>query len=235
MIEFKNKANALNKEFMERLNTREREVITDGVMMPELYFKNGLRLAWMLKEPYDSKNGIGGGWSMFDMFPEEKDLYEEQFKRTHKVTWQPIIYISFSIFNNFQKWSEMKWISEDHSMCDIVRQVAFINSQKLPSKGVTRTDYTDLEESLKLTSDLLEKQINLCNPNVFIFANTVGLYTNILGYKLEEFVNEKSVSYLFKDGKLFINAYHPGQRKIKREDYVNDIVSIVEKFSDKLK
>lgn len=232
---FKKENEKLNIEISRCLDTKDREVITDGVMNPELYFKNNIRLAWMMKESYDSENGTGGGWSLFDMFPENKDLYEYTFKSPHKTTWQPIIYISYSVFNNFKKWSELDWISENHGMCEIVRQIAIINSQKLPSNGVTKTNFSDLEESVQNISDLLERQIILLKPNVFIFANTVNLYQKILDYSLDEFTKINNISYLFKGGNLFINTYHPAQRTISREVYVNDVISIIEKFNDQIK
>ena len=133
----------------------------------------------MLKEPYDGDDGTGGGWSYFELF-KGNDLYLEQFNRAHKTTWHPIIYISYSVNNNFIKWANMDYIRDDYKMCNIVRDVAFINSQKLPSKNVTRTDFADLYESLGKYSDLIEEQIRLLNPNVFIFANTFDLYKDLL-------------------------------------------------------
>jgi hypothetical protein len=233
-IDFSEQVEILNNEFKNRLNTDQRETITDGVMNPELYFANNIRLACMLKESYDSEDGTGGGWSLFDMFPEGQDLYEHTFKSPHKTTWQPIIYTSFGIFNNFKKWNELDWLSDDHSMCDIVRQIAIINSQKLPSKGVTSTDFKDLEESINNISDLVQKQIELLSPNVFIFGSTVSLYQSLFNFSLEDFERYNTVRYLLRDGKLYLDVYHPSQRSIKREDYVNDIISIVERFADKL-
>jgi len=188
-----------------------------------------------LKEPYDSEGGTGGGWSYFDMFPEGQNLYKVQFNRGHKTTWHPMIYISYAIFNNFQKWEEMEYIRDKNEMCDIVRQIAFINSQKLPSKGVTNTDFGDLWESIAKNSDLLKKQINLLNPNVFIFGNTIGLYKDILEIDLNKLKNFGSCKYFIKNEKLFISAYHPSQKTITRDKYVNDIISLIEKwFNNKL-
>jgi hypothetical protein len=227
--EFEQERTILNQLMEERMNEPEndRYIIYDGVMKPDLYFNNKIRLAWMLKEPYDEEDGSGGGWNYFDMFPEGQNLYEVQFKRGHKTTWHPMIYISYSIFNNFQKWEEMEYIRDKNEMCDVVRQVAFINSQKLPSKGFTNTNFEHLWESIAKNSDLLKKQIELLNPNVFIFGNTIGLYKSILNLNLGKLQNFGSCEYIILEDKLFISAYHPSQRKITRETYVNDIVNCV--------
>jgi hypothetical protein len=235
--EFKNQSELLNAEMEARMNEplNERFIITDGVMKPDVYFSKPIRLAWMLKEPYDEEDGTGGGWSYFDMFPEGKDLYVEQFHRGHKVTWHPIIYISHSIHNNFPKWEEMEYIRDNHSMCDVVRHVAFINSQKLPSKGQTTTNFDDLWESISKHADLLKRQIDLLNPNVFIFGNTIGLYQKITGLDFSNFENHGTCRFIEQDGKLYISAYHPSQRSVSRSNYVNDIISVIEIWSSNLK
>ncbi|MBU3658945.1 MAG: hypothetical protein FGM14_03675 [Flavobacteriales bacterium] len=224
---------ALNKEMEARMNEPENQrfIIDDGVMKPDVYFSKSIRLAWMLKEPYDSEDGTGGGWSYFDMFPEGKDLYLEQFRHGHKSTWHPMIYISYSIHNNFPKWEDMKYIREDHSMCDVVRHVAFINAQKLPSKGFTNTDFEDLWESIEKHSDLLKKQIDLLNPSVFIFGNTIGLYKKIFDLDFSKFQTHGSSKFIEKDGRLYISAYHPSQRIVTRDAYINDIIEIVSRWS----
>lgn len=228
--EFKLKTEALYLEMENRMNEADRYVICDGVMKPEIYFSNPIRLAWILKEPYDSEDGTGGGWYYFDMFPEGKNLYEVQFNGGHKTTWHPMIYISYSIFNNFQKWEDMPYLRDKNEMCDIVRQVAFINTQKLPSKGYTNTNYQDLETAISKYSDLLISQIELLNPNVLIFGNTIELYNELLNLNTKNLKNAGSCNYIIQDDKLYIAAYHPSQRNIKRHDYVNDIITVVEKW-----
>lgn len=225
----------LIKEMEIRMDKPEenRAIIPDGVMISNLYFKNNIRLAWFLKEPYDEPDGTGGGWSYFDMF-KKKNLYLEEFKKNHKTTWHPIIYISYSIFNNFPKWSDMDYIRESHEMCEIVKQVAFINSQKLPSKSVTKSYFNELNESIKLYSDLLIRQIDLLNPNVLIFGNTFNIFSKIININESDLVTFNSIKYVIKKGNLYISAYHPAQRQVKRENYINDIITIVENWEKEL-
>jgi hypothetical protein len=236
--EFNKENEALYSLMKERIDEPEnhREIIYDGVMKPDLYFENKIRLAWMLKEPYDELNGVGGGWRYHEMFPEDKDLYLHTFRLGHRSTWHPIIYISYGIFNEFMKYDDMSWLRDKHEMCDIVRQVAFINSQKLPSKGLTNTNYHDLKEALVKYSDLLLKQIELINPNVFIFANTIDLYKDLLNLDLTKLKSMDTCQYIQIDDKLYISAYHPSQKNkgLTRDKYVNDIIGVVEEFSRRL-
>lgn len=220
-------------EMNERMNEPEndREIIEDGVMYPEKYFDNKIRLAWMLKEPYDEADGTGGGWVYHDMF-KQSDLYGK-FKGGHRSTWHPIIYITYSIQNGFPLWSELPYIRDKHEMCDVVRETAFINIQKLPAKGVTRTNHEDLWVAMKKYSDLLLRQIDLLNPNVLIFANTLNVYRSLPKYQDIELHKHGSANFFEKDGKLYIDAYHPAQRAVKGHVYGDDLITIVKNWSEK--
>ncbi len=119
-------------------------------------------------------------------------------------------------------------------MCDVVRNTVFINCQKLPSKVVTRTNFTDLHESISKNSDLLLRQVQLLNPNVLIFANTFHLYRPILGLTEQTPIRKGTVDYIVNNEKLYIDAYHPSQRTIKRKDYINDIVELIQLWQNNL-
>lgn len=200
-----------------------REIIDDGVLNIDKYFANDFRIAWMLKEPYDEG---GGGWCYMDMFKGE-DLYESQFKFGHRTTWHPIIYTSHSIHNGFPKWEEIEYIRDDHDLANIVKEVAFINAQKLPSKNGTRTNMEDIVDSVKKHGNLLIRQKELLNPNILIFANTFEIYRNLLGLESKELNRNGSCEYLIDCDKLYISAYHPAQTQISTSIYVNDIVEVV--------
>jgi hypothetical protein len=217
----------LNQEMKFRMNcsNSNRKVITDGVVNFEKFSKSKFRISWMLKEPYDNYDGTGGDWDYSELFPLDKDLYNT-FK-LNKPTFHPIIYTTYSILNDFVKYEDMSWISEKHDMCDVLREVAIINCQKLPSKGATITDFSDLHESVRNNGDLLQKQITLIDSDVLIFGNTFELYRELLDLENETLINNGSSDYLIKNNRLYISSYHPSQRKIARENYVNDIVNCV--------
>lgn len=225
-------------QLMEEIATRmnddenERQIICDGVHSPELYFANPMRIAWMLKEPYDDEDGKGGGRSLLKMFDHE-DQYAK-FSEGHRTTWHPIIYVTYALKNGFLKYDDMKYIRDDHSMIEVLKSTAFINAQKLPSKNVTKTNFNDLHESLEKYHDLLIRQINLIDPNVLIFANTFNVYRNYLGLQEITPIQHGTINYLFHEGKLYIDAYHPAQRTVKGFRYTDDIVAVVEMFYDQL-
>ena len=229
--DFDAKYKTLVDEMYIRINDPERgrEVIADGVHSADKYFHQDIRLVWMLKEPYDEG---GGGWNYWEMFDGD-DLYESQFKKGHKTTWHPIIYTSHGILNGFKKWEEIDFIRNNHDLAKIVREVAFINAQKLPSLGGTRTNMEDIRVSIKKYGDILLRQIELLNPNVFIFANTFNSYIPLLNLNEAELIHHGSCSYVAKEGKLYINAYHPAQTQVGGNVYTNDIVEVVKNWFNK--
>lgn len=217
----------LNQEMKRRMNcsNSNRQIITDGIVNFEKYSKSNFKISWMLKEPYDNYDGTGGGWDYSELFPLDKDLYDT-FK-LNKPTFHPIIYASYAILNDFMMCSDMDWISDNHEMCNILYEIAFMNCQKLPAKGATITDFSDLYKSIKKNGDLLQKQIQLIDSEILIFGNTFELYKEILDLKDEKLINNGSSDYLIKNNQIYISSYHPSQRKIARETYVNDIVNCV--------
>lgn len=199
----------------------EREVISDGIMQPNEYFSKDIRLAWILKEAYDEEDGTGGGWSYFDLYEKEGfDLSKSQ-------TFKPIIQTSYGIHNNFIKYEEIEEI--DFEMTQIIKNVAIINTQKLPAKNYSKTLDRDLHESINKYSDLLERQLESINPNVVIFGGTFKFYKDLLKFEDSEIV-KGNVWYVARENKLYIIAYHPAQTQVSKKDYVDDIVSIVEKW-----
>lgn len=227
VVNFKVAHKQLMSEMQLRMNdeANDRIIIEDGVHSPEKYFADDIRISWMLKEPYDDNNGTGGGWALYDMFDEENQY--KKFSGPHRATWHPITYVSYGIKNNFLKWDDMDYIRDNHQMLEVLKELAVMNVQKLPSLNLTITAMDHLHESMNKHNDLLLRQLELLNPNVLIFANTFHVYRSYL--KLQNIKLEKhgSINYLINDNRLYIDAYHPSQRTVKRVNYVNDIIEVV--------
>jgi hypothetical protein len=213
--------------FMSKMKQRidepenDRYIISDGIMQPDEYFKKEIRLAWVLKEAYDEEDGTGGGWSYFDLYD------KVDFNISKNQTFKQIIKTSYSIHNEFIKYENIGEI--DFEMKQIIKNIAIINTQKLPAKNYSKTLPKDLQESINKYSDLLETQLDLINPNVIIFGGTFQYYKDLLKIEDSEIV-KGNVWYISKEDKLYIIAYHPAQTQNSKKDYMNDIVSVVEKW-----
>lgn len=205
--------------------------IVDGIVNIEKYLQSKFKILWILKEPYDDvENDLpsGGGWHYANDFLAPDGFYQRIGQS--RGTWHPIIYTTYGILNNFLPYNSMDYIRDDESMAEIVRNIAFINVQKLP--GFTRTyDYDRIWSAYQKHRDILLKQIETYNPDIVIGGYTLQLFLDDLGIK-DSLKNNGSVDYAIKNSKLFIHAYHPAQTQVTRDKYVDDIINTTKLWAD---
>jgi hypothetical protein len=81
---------------------------------------------------------------------------------------------------------------------------------------------------------VLLRQLKQYDPQIIIFGSTFQHFQNDLGIKDEELTNyykdKKKPRYIVKNGKLYVDAYHPAARELTmtEADYVQSIIDIVE-------
>lgn len=215
-----------------KLATEDKEPIGDGIINYEQYLKSNLKILWLLKEPYDTENDGKGGWSMADLLG-EADVYEKFFnqkKTRSKKTWYPIIYTSFGILNNYKCYDDIEFIDKDPTMVSVLKQIAFININKLASTSTTNMN--KLRKLFQRNSEILKRQIDLYNPDIIIGCKTLDIYFNLLELGNAELQKSQAgTKYYVKNNKLYIDAYHPGQIGITRykdanENYIDDLITI---------
>ncbi len=203
--------------------------IYDGALDLEYYLNCPLKILWLMKEPYDDEGGKGGGWSFSIAIKEDEDFKYRLVKGSARATWQPVVYTSFGILNNFMNFEDMNYIRDNHEMPKIIKNIAWVNIQKLPSKNGTRTNGADISEAYINYKSHIHQQIELLQPNIIICASTMDLIRN--DFELQEMKSFESINYCLKNRTLFIDAYHPAQTTIKRDKYVNDIIYLVHEHS----
>ncbi len=227
--EFERRLQELNNEIFTTISRREegREVILDGPINRRVYYDNKPKVLWLMKEPYDTN---GGGWDYETCC---KDL---QFRRRlafgqARATWQPIIYIAHSIRNQYIPYNAMDSLSKNHSMLESLDTIAWVNIQKLPSKNITTTDMAHVSQAARMYSKFLLKQIEVLDPDVIICGGTVSILKGF--YPDIRKVGENGTEYLVSGKRLIIPAYHPAQRTMKRELYVDSLVGHVKYWSER--
>jgi hypothetical protein len=215
----------LNSVIRSEVSEEEREPIYDGPVNAMRYLKSPIKIVWLLKEAYDDIDGKGGGWN-YSVLLDKENLYEDFFRpHASRATWHPIVYVSYGILNNFRLWNDMDYIRDNpHELTSVIRDIAIVNVQKLPARNVTYTDSRDITKAFENHKHLLKRQLEILNPDIIIGASTLHLFKDI--FDINDGANHKeSITYYFKDKKLFIDAYHPAQTIISRQVYVNDIIS----------
>lgn len=204
------------------------KTMVDGAINSEEYLKSKYRIAWFLKESYSDDENSQYYKSLFTA----DNLYEDFFKNVARPTWHPIIYISYSILNGFKTWQELDYIRDNNDMCNVIKNIAIINANKNYSLTGTWTDNNNLYDGFKKFESILKSQIDLLEPNVLIFGNTFYLFKDFFEindeHKIDNLSEDGLLHTYLKDGKIFLDAYHPASRK---RNYIDSIINSVKELS----
>ena len=202
--------------------------ILDGIVNFTEYFNSPLRILWILKEPYDKENNGGSFWELNKLLNNEKAL---ETLGGFKSTWYPIIYTTYAILNNFQKYDDLSFIKDDPLMLNILKKMAIMNVQKFPAE--TTTNNNDISNAYIKHSSILLKQIETYNPDIVIGGNTLHNFIQDLGLG-DIYKTYDEYDYWIKDNRLYIEVEHPAFRgnEEAKEEYVDDIVRISKNFYD---
>lgn len=210
--------------------------VTDGVIEADKYLNAPFKILWILKEPYDyfDEEGKpkGGGWHMREAIIPKKQLSD--FKSGRK-TFEPMIYTTWSILNNFLKWNEMADIEKAPQMINAIKSISFINVKKIP--GFKASSISVISENYNKYKELLLTQIEYLNPDIIIGGSTLHLFLKDLGVDTKTVNKKKEIYYYIHNGKLLIDAYHPAQRTyntgVTKEMYCNSIINAVKKWANR--
>lgn len=206
------------------MNEDSIEAIPDGIYSSERYLSASKRILWVLKEPYDeiTESGMpcGGGWCIYEAF-DNANAWSNR-------TWQPMIYASYGILHG-KRYQDMDYISDDPSMVEILKDIAYINISKMP--GFTSSNDADIQRFYDLWRPILLEQIQLYQPQIIIFGNTFRYFKHdLVGDEVQAFqsltTGNRGIyqnNYRMKDT-ILIDAYHPNQKMITRERYVEGII-----------
>ncbi|MEE1094186.1 MAG: hypothetical protein U0L08_04550 [Bacteroidales bacterium] len=218
-------------EIANKISSADTEAIYDGVFDLELYKSSPIRLMYVLKEAYDEfddqNNAYGGGYSI------PRDCFIKNDAGNIK-TWQPIIYTTYALFNGL-KYNDMDYICNDKSMTDVLKQIAYINTNKMPRQKTS--DDSLISKAYNTWKPVLMRQIDFYNPQVIIFCGTFKFYkADLVGVDTRPIHTSQSNSlsvYRKENGALLLDTYHPNQRSVKHEIYVNDILNAIKEFLNK--
>ena len=195
--------------------------ICDGIADEEGYLHARLRVAWILKEPYDafSPEGkpCGGYWSLV------KDCFSKDDAWRHPV-WQKIAYVMYGFKNNLH-WCDLPWIRDCRQIIEEIKSVAWINLSKMPAhqSSVMPIVASNYRQHWK---PVVEEQLRLYEPNVVIFGNTFNCMKDTFPHaEMIEKYSNKWV-YFWRSGKqILLDTYHPGR---KGEGYVNALIDALQ-------
>ncbi|MDY0143474.1 MAG: hypothetical protein RBR97_16430 [Bacteroidales bacterium] len=213
----------------------DKNTAVDGVINPQKYLNLPIdkpRILWVLKEP-NTEGKTGAGWSYQDLFSINNLIAKPELLGIQ--TLSQVFYVSYSILNNFMEWEEVPHKSRIETI-SIGEQIAYININKGLGGIGTVSDKKIEDEYLKYR-DILKEQIDVYNPDIIIFGNTLQYFDEDV-IDLKDFIKDSIVTdkykttYFKSDRRLMIWAYHPGARAntISQKTYFDEIVSISKKW-----
>jgi len=228
---FLEKTKELDKEIYDAFYNEleeDREPIFDGALNPERYFENHVnnvspKIMWLMKEPYDEEDGSGGGWGFAQMFKIGRFPKDIVFGGS-KPTWQPVVYITYGLLNDYAYWDEMDYIRNNYKMMEVLDNISWVNIQKLPSKQYNNTNMGHIYEAYEKHKALLHKQINFLNPDVIICGGTFNIVCSDFDCVYKGTVG--NADYYKANNRVVIDAYHPAKR-LNRENYVDSVINAV--------
>lgn len=202
----------------------KKPVVLDGIVNIEEYCKAKFKILWIMKE---ANAEDGGDWDMREFMGNKDELCNYKLWRK---TYDPIIYSTYSILNEFCQWNDMPDTSENLEMIDILRSIAFINLKKIPGNSIS--DYNSIGEAYEKNKDIIKLQIDTYNPDIIICGYTFTFLSpdlDIPEYKMKN--SGDSATFYVKNNRLYISAYHPNQRIFGHEQYFNDIINAVKQWT----
>jgi len=195
--------------------------VYDGIVNDHEYSNAKYKILWILKEPHDKD---GGNWYMKD-FIGNKDRLREY--RNWPRTFNPIIYVTYSILNGFSSWNELDDTSENPDMIDVLRKIAYINLKKIPGETVSVPDV--IQKAYEENKDIILKQIELCDPNMIIGGSTMSIIANDLG--IGPLIEKNGIKCFATNEKIYIDAYHPNQKSIPQQIYCDSIINTIKDWA----
>lgn len=208
--------------------------IADGIVNESKFGKypgSKLRILWILKEVNAKDPTESWDLTEFLRFRKEKDDGLFNYVRW-KTTYGLVVKVGWGLLNRLSKF---ELIPKDlKKAAEILDYVAVININKKP--GSKRATWSRIKKSfLDLENQkFLVKQIETINPNIIIGGNTLWLfYKNNIILKKSDFDGKKWGH--FRNGILWIDAYHPNQTKIKHKQYYEEIWKMYVRHKKNLK
>jgi len=206
--------------------SKNKKPVLDGITDVERYIKNEMqgkyKICWVLKESYDEKDGYGGGFDLRKLHKKYTKMKDHYFGPT----WETVGKVSYSILNRFISYYNVMELGRSKYMQSLL-DISFINISKMPSKSGPVAKNKDLWKYYELWRPILNWQLSKYDPNIIIFGNTFDYFWDDLKLNKGVYKKNKNGDYVLKDGKIYIFALHPGQRKISGDRYLNGIINAI--------
>ena len=205
--------------------------IYDGVGDIKAYLNAPIKIMWLLKESYDqdkSGNKGSGDWSIYEAFNTETAW--------SYLTFQRIAYTLYGFLHS-EYYENIPAVKNNREMVRLLNEIAYINISKMP--GETRSNDSSISRYYTIWKELINKQIEVYNPDVIIFGGTKRFFEFKETPQLHDRyynpdVNPQLTSEIYKyKNRWLISVYHPSYR-MSTEVYVDLIIDSLKEIKKQI-
>jgi hypothetical protein len=174
--------------------------IVDGIVDCAKYLEAPRKILWVLRE-FHNKAG-----EITNLREVMKSLKNPGAFVGYRNTYGPVAKVSYSILKNCFFESNPNF-GNPIFLSEYLEQIAIINIKKVPNFNGTYINWSELNKAFELSKGIIQRQILLFQPDIIVCAGTF------------EYIKDMNI-----ENALLICAYHPSQRKITHEKYINSIM-----------
>ena len=175
------------------------KIVDDGAVCPDLYQKEVLKIAHLLKEPTEKNESLAK--VIEDSVIKDGKVKGSLFKVTARR--------SYCIQNGLPAWMELK--GHESKYIDALRRSAIVNMG--PEPGGYSTESERLEKLCKQWKiRWYDKKLNALSPKVVICGGTFCVAEKVLKYKGIELMTGMKYFEDSELGAVFLGCYHPSFR-----------------------
>ena len=190
-----------NKPAENGVNHKDSVFVSDGIVNPDIWYKNNVRLLFLLKEAY-------GGTEDWDL---AKDLLKTN--KSLGPTWKRVSQWTYGILNTsiksipgFKKSSEFSKGNNEW-----LNKIAVMNCKKSNGKSTSTSD--DIKNYTCTDQKELLEQLKVIDPTVIVCGYTYENLEIIIGQKLKKiYGNNENWFYSFMINNhtvIVLDYYHP--------------------------
>ncbi len=186
-----------------------------GLTGVERYLSSKLKVAWVLKEPYDDKTNEGLPWGGGFSIPD--DGFIASGCGYNIPTWRRIAYSMYQFFTNTSDWNQTRYC------VDVLRSIAWVNLSKMPHYSKSH-DGNYQSQFKTVWHDIVLKQLKAYEPDVIVFGNVFNLFLDderenpfksaekdeSFSKQIEEKTGVACHYWRLGEKQRIIHPYHPG-------------------------
>ncbi|MGN1280678.1 MAG: hypothetical protein ACI4UM_02080 [Succinivibrio sp.] len=168
--QYTNQKNALIEEWKKRISNYS-FFVSDGVVNPNNWFSQEKRLLFLLKEAY-SDSSDKTNWDLGDDYLAKYALSQP--------LWRTVSQLSEGLFESDKDliYPYCKLNFSDERQKELFNKICVVNIKK--ADGKRSSDSKEIDMIAKEQSDLLFRQIKLCDPTIIVCGGTFSALNTII-------------------------------------------------------